>query len=185
LYGKVVLKKKERGIGLIKSDLPEPISASEVGSLLHGVLFGLEKVLLTRYGVKLQKILPYILDEIEDLLESKSPGILLPDVPMEENLERLRSFFSNTNFFDNVTVEKVDDNTIEFNLGKCTFAKEGVHESLSMEGGSCPIPIIAAAYLLSVVGPEYEIDLSDSTFTDEGSKTRLILVRSGHDSKIE
>lgn len=149
----------------------EPVTIGEVSSMLHGVLFGLEKVLMTRYNANYKILIPFILEELDNLLQEIK--IIDKDKSLDENLATIEKFLTNEYVLEGVTFEKVDDNKYIFSIEECHSATAGVHDLLKMEKGSCPWPIIVAAFISRYLGEDKSVEVGDSEYTEKGSKTVL------------
>jgi hypothetical protein len=159
-----------------KGDEVKPISYSEIGALLHGILFAYEKVVAELYKGKHRILFPYIIEEITRISKSHGMGVMNPDLPMAEKIEKLRIFFSNDELLKNVSIKEIDEDTISFEIEECSLAVSGVHDILEMHGGVCPFALASAALLSGAMGDERYIDLADSEYTEKGSKTLLKIV---------
>jgi hypothetical protein len=150
------------------------MTAGELGSMLHALLFAYEKVFLKFFGKEeAKKLFSYLIEELIPILYNEKNLVIDKNLSIEENMERLKYFLSNEAFIKGLKIEKVDDKKFVVDIEDCEFAKEGIHEILNMEGGSCPYALIAAAVLTSVEGAEQYIQIGESDFTELGSKTYL------------
>lgn len=147
------------------------ISLVEVSGMLHGVLFGLEKVLLTRFNVNSRIFIPYIIDELEDML--RNLDIVDPEKSLDENIEEIKKYFTNDEVIEGIDIQKLDDNTYCLKIPECKFATSGVHELLEMEQGSCPWSIIIATIITTALKNERTVDVGESTYSEKGSETTL------------
>jgi hypothetical protein len=147
------------------------VSLAEVSSMLHGVLFGFEKVLLTRYNADSKVFIPYIMDELDDLF--KNLHIVDPELTVDENLERIKDFFSNEEVMDGISFDKMSDGKYNFVVKECKFATSGVHDLLEMEKGTCPWALIIGAVITGSLDNDKYVDVCESEYTDEGSSTVL------------
>jgi hypothetical protein len=139
--------------------------------MLHAVLFGLEKVLMTRYNANYKILIPYILEELDTLLQEIQ--IIDKDKSLDENLEEVKKFLSNKYVLEGVSFEKIGQNKYKFSIEECKSATAGVHDLLKMEKGSCPWPVIVAAFVSRYLGEDKSVEIGDSEFTEKGSTTIL------------
>jgi hypothetical protein len=154
----------------------EPISFAETGALLHGILFAYEKVVAELYKGEHKILFPYIIEEITRISKSHDLGVMDPDLPMSEKMERMRAFLSNNDLLKGISFQKIDDDTFSFEIEECSFAVAGVHDILKMHSGVCPFALASAAILSGAMVDERYIDLADSEYSDKGSKTILKIV---------
>jgi hypothetical protein len=154
-----------------EDQVPKIMTMKEVSSMLHGVLFGLEKTLMTRYNANCKIFIPFIMKELEDLLQDIN--IMEKDKGIKENLDKIRIFLSDGQILNGVTFEKLDENKYSFNIEQCGMATSGVHEVLKMEKGYCPFALIVATFLSRVLEAGKNMEIGDSEYTDQGSMTVL------------
>jgi hypothetical protein len=149
------------------------ISLVEVSSMLHGVLFGLEKVLMTRYNVDSKVLIPYILEELDELFVNLD--IIDKNKNLEENIKAIEKYFSNEEVLKGIKITKEGKNKYSIEIKKCNFATSGVHDLLQMEKGSCPWSLIISTILQSGLRKGKHIDVGESDYSDKGSKTNIII----------
>ena len=159
-----------------KENEEKSISFPETAALLHGILFAYEKVVAELYKGQHKILFPYIIEEITRISKSHDLGVMDSDLPMNEKMERLRSFFSNDELLKGISFQKIDDDSYSFEIDECSFAVAGVHDILKMHGGVCPFALASAAILSGAMADERYIDLADSEYTEKGSKTVLKIV---------
>lgn len=152
------------------------MTAGELGSMFHSLLFAYEKVLYNFYGTKEAKqLFTYIIEELIPILYDEQNKVIDKELSIEENMKRLAYYFGNEDLLKGISIDKINDNTFVIDIEECSFAKEGIHALLDMKGGSCPYALIAAAVLTSVEGEGQYVNVGESEFTDVGSKTYLKL----------
>jgi hypothetical protein len=153
-----------------------PISYSEVAALLHGILFAYEKVVAELYKGKHKILFPYIMEDMVKVLGSQDLEVVNSEKSLEENMDGLKNFLSNEEFLKGIAFEKVDDRTYTFDINECSFALAGVHDILKLHGGICPFALAVAAILSEEMKEGQYIDVTDSEYTDKGSKTNLKVI---------
>ena len=154
----------------------KPISHSETAALLHGILFAYEKVVAELYKGKHKILFPYIIEEITRISKIHDLGVVDPNLPMAEKMERLRLFFSNDELLKGISFQEIDKDTFSFEIDECSLAVAGVHDILEMHDGVCPFALASAAILSGAMADERYIGLADSEYTEKGSKTVLKIV---------
>lgn len=145
------------------------MSMGELSSMMHCVLFGLEKVLMNRFNVGSKVFIPYILDELEELLSNLK--IIDKEKSIEENIEKIKEFLSNDDVFKGIQINRINDNDIVFQLEECSFATSGVHDSLEMGDSMCACSLIASSILSGALDDKKYLEVQESEYTDKGSKT--------------
>ena len=146
----------------------------DLGSMLHGLLFAYEKVLINFYGKEeTKKLFTYLIEELIPILYDENNKVIDKKLSIDENMKRLEYFLSNEKIIKGLKIEKVAKNKYSIELEECSFAKEGIHDVLNLKGGSCPYALIAAAVLSSVEPDEQYVNVGESEFTKVGSKTFL------------
>lgn len=153
-----------------------PISHPETAALLHGILFAYEKVVAELYKGKHKILFPYIIEDMTKVLASQDLAVVDPKFNLEENMEGLRAFLSNDELLKGIIFRKLDEDKYEFEIEECSFALAGVHDILKLHGGVCPFALAVAAILSSVMKEGRYLDLTDSEYSDKGSKTVLKIV---------
>jgi hypothetical protein len=161
---------------LINEKEIRPISYSEVAALLHGILFSYEKVVAELYKGKHKILFPYIMEDMMKMLGNQALAIVDSKKSLEENMEGLKDYLSNEDFLKGISFKKIDDDTYSFNIDECSFAVAGVHDLLKLHGGVCPFALAVAAILSEEMKEGKYIDLTESEYTDKGSKTNLKIV---------
>jgi hypothetical protein len=150
------------------------MSDAEIGSMLHALLFAYEKVFLNLYGKKETKeLFSYIIDELIPVLYDERDLIIDKSLGVEENMRRFECYLSNDSYVRGLKINKVSDKKYVIEMKECSFAKQGIHSTLEMKGGSCPYALLVAAVLTSVEDPDQYINVGESEYTEEGSKTYL------------
>jgi hypothetical protein len=153
-----------------------PINYSEVGALLHAILFAYEKVVAELYKGKHKILFPYIMEDMIKLLGLQDLTIVDSEKSLEGNMQGLKEYLSNEEFLKGVKFEKVDDETYCFEIDECSFALAGVHDILKLHGGVCPFALAVAAILSEEMKEGQYFDLADSDYSDKGSKTNLKII---------
>jgi hypothetical protein len=88
-------------------------------------------------------------------------------------MKRFECFLSNEAFVKGLSIKRIDDNNYIIDIKECAFAREGIHKTLEMKGGSCPYALLVAAVLTSVENTDQYLKVGESKYTDEGSTTDL------------
>lgn len=153
-----------------------PISFSEVAALLHGILFAYEKVVAELYKGKHKILFPYIMEDMVKVLNSQDLAVVESGKSLEENMKGLKDYLSNEEFLKGVSFNKIDDKTYSFDIDECSFAMAGVHDILKLHGGICPFALAVAAILSEEMKEGLYMDVTDSEYSDKGSKTNLKIV---------
>jgi hypothetical protein len=149
---------------------------TELGSMLHALLFAYEKVFINFYGRdEARKLFSYIIEELAPILYNERDLIIDKSLSLEENMKRFEYFLSNDQFIKGLKINKKNDNVFIIDAEECAFARGGIHETLKMEGGSCPYALLLAAVLTSVLEPDKYIKVGNSEYTEFGSKTEIII----------
>jgi hypothetical protein len=150
------------------------MTEAELGSMLHALLFAYEKVFLNFYGKEeTKKLFSYIIEELVPILYDERNLVIDKSLDVDENMKRLECFLSNEIFVKGLRIEKVGEKKYIIHLDECSFAKGGIHETLEMNGGSCPYALLFAAVLTSMDDSELYIKVGESEYTEAGSKTEL------------
>ena len=151
-----------------KVDLPE------LASMLHSTFFGLENAhnKLTGSGHKavvpeIAKMLPLILDAKGELKFDESRSL-------DDELQMLEDHFNNDEFFDKVTIEKLDHDKYAFEIDGCFLAKSGVHDVLKPDNNTCMFAYIVASALS--LKTEKNVRIASSEFAKHDSRTVIELV---------
>jgi hypothetical protein len=153
-----------------------PISYSEVAALLHGILFAYEKVVAELYKGKHKILFPYIMEDMVKVLGSQDLAVVDSEKTLKENMEGLKNFLSNEEFLKGVAFKKIYDDTYTFDIEECSFAVAGVHDILKLHGGICPFALAVAAILSEKMKEGQYIDVTDSEYSEKGSKTNLKII---------
>jgi hypothetical protein len=153
-----------------------PITYPEIGALLHGILFAYEKVVAELYKGKHKILFPYIIEDMTKVFSSQDMAVVDPELSFKENMDRLRFYLSNEDLLKGISFKKIDDETYNFEIEECSFAVAGVHDILKLHGGNCPFALAVAAILTSIMKDGRYLDLTESEYTDKGSKTILKIV---------
>ena len=153
----------------------KPISDVKISSSLHALLFGYEQVMKKFFEQEYRNLLGYIIEEIEPIFYEENTPIIDKNLSLDENIERLTKFLSNPDYFENLTIRRLDEQHLVLDIGVCNFARCGVHEVLNIDTikGYCPIALIVAATLCGIEDATQYIEITDSEFTESGSKTKL------------
>jgi hypothetical protein len=153
-----------------------PISFSEVAALLHGILFAYEKVVAELYKGKHKILFPYIMEDMVKVLSSQDLAVVDSKSSLEENMKGLKDYLSNDEFLKGVSFKTIDDETYSFDIDECSFAMAGVHDILKLHGGICPFALAVAAILSEEMKEGQYLDVTDSEYSDKGSRTNLKIV---------
>ncbi|MCK5559960.1 MAG: hypothetical protein KAJ51_05180 [Thermoplasmata archaeon] len=150
------------------------MTEADVGSMFHGLLFAYEKVLLNFFGKEeTKKLFSYIIDELFPVLFNERNLVIDKSLGVEENMRRFECFLSNELLVKGLAIKKISEKQYVIDIEECVFAKGGIHDTLEMKGGSCPYALLVAAVLTSVEDPDQYINVGESEYTEEGSKTIL------------
>jgi DNA-binding Lrp family transcriptional regulator len=148
----------------------------ELGGLFHGVLFSYEKTLLDMYGKEMKDIFPYLLEELDKVIQNSNSGtpIVDPALSLEDNLRKIESFVSNEEFYKDIKFDKIGKDKYVVDIGECVFAKSGVHDILKLtDGSTCTMAIILTAMMASLLKSNEYIDIQKSEFLEKGTKTSI------------
>ncbi len=119
--------------------------------------------------------MPYLMEEIGEVIATNEFKLIHPDKSLEENMERFVQYMSNKDVLKDVSMKKIDEENFVFEIGECTFATSGVHDTLDMRKGTCPFGVVAATALTALLDEGKYLDIKSSEFTDKGSKTFLMV----------
>jgi DNA-binding Lrp family transcriptional regulator len=167
MEGKASLETKQSIINGVNG--PRKLTFAELASMLHALLFAYEKVFMNLYRDEAHELYPYFIEELSHVLQNGEDPIIDPEKTLEENMDRVLFFISNEEYLKEVSLEKLSEGRYEFKVGKCTFAKSGVHDILKIKEGICPFALIMTACLTELTSNGYA-KISKCEFDDDGSK---------------
>ncbi|MDF1534002.1 MAG: hypothetical protein P1P69_05810 [Methanosarcinaceae archaeon] len=150
------------------------IDYSEIASMLHSTFFGLENAHNKLTGSSHRAVVPEIAKILPLILDAKGELAFDESKSLEKELQMLEDHFNNDEFFDKVTIEKLDDSKYAFNINGCFLAKSGVHDVLKPDHNTCMFAYIVASALSIRLGKNLRI--SSSEFTQYDSTTIIELV---------
>ncbi len=151
------------------------LTFSELASMLHGLLFAYEKVVLNLMGDDTRKLYPYIIEEMAHLLHTGDNPVIDSSKSLKENIERVLYFISNEEYLKDISFDDLGDGRYVFGIGQCSFAKSGVHDILKLKEGMCPFALVMASVLAELTDEGY-VKIAKSEFDNEGSSTYIELI---------
>lgn len=149
------------------------INEAEMAALLHTCFFGFERAHGKLTGRGSRAILQYVVKGLPRILHHRDQHLVQEDAPLEENLARFNNYFSRSELFDSVELRREDEDKYCFVIEGCPLA-DGVHEILDPDA-VCPFAIVAASVLYHLTGQD--VSIQDSNYTDDGTTTRIEIIR--------
>ena len=136
----------------------------ELIALLHAVLYAFQNAL----DDVDRKVCFYVSRKLPDIL-GKFGFKIDPEKSPEENANLIIGLVEETGYVEDAFTEREDERTFVVNIGKCTLAESGVHETLKPKRAYCPFAIIVAGVLQEIF--DDNVIVSPSEFTEKGSVT--------------
>ena len=152
-------------------NMEKQISGKDVPALLHSAFFGFELAHGKLTGNSSRAIMQGIIKYLPLILNKEGQHIFDHDSTLEENVKSFRDYLSNPELFEKVIFEKTGDNSYNFELRGCAFAKSGVHDILAPEKCTCPFAIIASTIIYELSNKD--ITTSYSEINNMDSKTNI------------
>jgi len=144
----------------------EKPSEKEIVLVLHSVLYALQDAL----GEPGNKVLIYTARKIP-LILGKFGFSFEKDKGPEENVLKFLSILEETELISDVEFSRIDENTFELKIGKCSLADTKVHEVLKPERVFCPYAIAVASIIREIISED--VVLIESEFTETGSIAKM------------
>jgi hypothetical protein len=167
--GKFLLREEKSGVLVVEKQ--KKISMADLANLLHSSVFSLEKsiqetmnglhIIVTSHAAK------YI-----GAIEEKKGSKLYSNVDLDKAIENFVDHTSDSEFFDELEIKKIDAEQYLVKIEGCALAKTGVHTTLKPENDVCPMALAAGA-VLKYVEPDRDVVVKPSNFDDEGSLTEI------------
>ncbi|MCL7414519.1 MAG: hypothetical protein M8349_00435 [ANME-2 cluster archaeon] len=154
--------------------MDKKIEQAEITSMLHSCFFGLEKAHNKLTGSGHKAVVPQVARMLPQILNVKGELRFDNDKTLDENLQDLQDYFNNPEFFEEVLIEKIDDNRYSFEIKGCFLAKTGVHSILKPDSNTCMLVYIIASMINIKTGKSLRI--SNSVFSELGTKTSIEIV---------
>ena len=152
----------------------DKIDYPEIASMLHSTFFGLENAHNKLTGSSHKAVVPEIAKMLPLILDAKGELKFDESKSLEEELQMLEDHFNNAEFFDKVTIEKINDSKYAFTIEGCFLAKSGVHDILKPNKNTCMFAYIVASALSIRTGKSLRV--SSSEFPQYDSRTVIELV---------
>jgi Lrp/AsnC family transcriptional regulator for asnA, asnC and gidA len=169
---------------IVLNDELRKLTFTELASMLHGLLFAYEKVIINLYGNDVRKLYPYIIEELSHVLHAGDNPVIDSGKNLEDNIDRILYFISNEEYLKDLSFKKTGEQEYEFRVGACSFAKSGVHEILKIKEGICPFALVIASCITELHQGGY-VKVSQCEFDEEGSVTKMELVTGEEDISNE
>jgi len=149
--------------------MKECFDPSDVGTLLHGILFAYQKTTKDMLGTGAAIFVHPVLNIIREI--SKRSGVnLIKGGNIDEVFENLSNVMPTTGLVKGFRFEKLSLDTYILHIDECFWAPH-IHSELKPKDVICPYALVAMSIFEEV--SKRKVKVADSEYTEKGCRTRI------------
>jgi len=149
--------------------MKEGLDQSDIGTLLHGILFAYQKTVKDTLGTGAAIFVHPVLNIVKGI--SKRTGVnLINGSNIDEVFENLSKVMSTTNLVAGFRFEKLCPNTYMLCIEGCVWAPH-IHNELKPKDVTCPYALIAMSIFEEAL--KCKVKVADSEYLEDGCRTRI------------
>jgi hypothetical protein len=152
--------------------MKERLEESDIGTLLHGILFAYQKSVKDILGTGSAIFVHPVLSIIKRI--NKKTGVnLIQGRNIDEVFKNLSKVMSTTGLVREFRFEKLAPRSYVLHIDGCVWAPH-IHEELKPRDATCPYALIAMSIFEEVL--KGKVKVADSEYYKNGTKTRIELL---------